>query len=78
MSSTINSVITNRDRDCLACRIISGGGLIGSGIYVYYHSKKLQKPKGKTVMYTIASALVLLGTARIMDLPPFRNQFNHR
>ncbi|KAI4483746.1 uncharacterized protein LOC122514341 [Polistes fuscatus] len=78
MSSTVNSIITNRDRDCLACRIISGGGLIGAGLYVSYNSKKLQKTKGKAVMYTLASGLVLLGTTRILNLPPFRNQFtNH-
>lgn len=59
MSSTINSIITNRDRDCLACRIVSGGGLIGSGLYVLYHSKKLQKPKGKAVLYTITGGMCI-------------------
>ncbi|KAK2576003.1 hypothetical protein KPH14_007362 [Odynerus spinipes] len=78
MSSTVNSIITSRNRDCLGCRIVSGLGLVGSGLYVSHHSRKLQNSKGKTAMYTIGSALVFLGTARIMDLPPFRNQFNHR
>ncbi|KZC08811.1 hypothetical protein WN55_11314 [Dufourea novaeangliae] len=29
------------------------------------------------MMYTIGSGLILLGTARILDLPPFHKQFNH-
>ncbi|KAI4499709.1 hypothetical protein M0802_005279 [Mischocyttarus mexicanus] len=77
MPSTVNSIITNRDRDCLSCRIVSGGGLIGSSLYVTYYTNQLQKTKGKAVMYTIASGLALLGTARILNLPPFRNQFTN-
>ncbi|CAK9826662.1 hypothetical protein ANTRET_LOCUS4469 [Anthophora retusa] len=76
-TSTVRSIITNRNRDCLSCRIVSGIGLIGSGLYVSHHSKKFQKTVGKAVMYSIGSALVFLGTARVLDLPPFRNQFNH-
>lgn len=52
MSTT--SIITNRDRDCLACRIVSGSGLIGAGLYVAYHSKKFNKTPGKFVMSAIA------------------------
>ncbi|KOC67937.1 hypothetical protein WH47_12267 [Habropoda laboriosa] len=76
-TSTVGSVINNRNRDCLSCRIVSGFGIIGSGLYVWHHSKKFQKNIGKTIMYSIGSALLLLGTARVLDLPPFRNQFNH-
>ncbi|CAL7942226.1 unnamed protein product [Xylocopa violacea] len=76
-ASTVKSIIKNRDRDCLSCRIFSGCGLIGSGLYVSYHSKKFQQNIGRIVMYSIGSALVLLGTARVLDLPPFRHQFNH-
>ncbi|CAK9818525.1 hypothetical protein ANTQUA_LOCUS9835 [Anthophora quadrimaculata] len=76
-TSTVRSIITNRNRDCLSCRIVSGIGLIGSGLYVSHHSKKFQKNVGKAVMYSIGSALVFLGIARVLDLPPFRNQFNH-
>ncbi|KAF3428580.1 hypothetical protein QLX08_003378 [Tetragonisca angustula] len=74
---TVKSIINNRDRDCLGCRIFSGCGLIGSGLYITYHSRKFPKLIGKTTMYTIGTALMLLGTARVLDLPPFRKQFNH-
>lgn len=67
------SVITNRDRDCLLCRTVSGGGLIGAGIYVAHHSKKFNKTPGKTIMFTIGGAIMLLGAARILNLPPFRH-----
>ncbi|XP_076292172.1 uncharacterized protein LOC143214703 [Lasioglossum baleicum] len=76
ITGTVNSFIKNRDRDCLGCRIFSGCGLIGSGLYVSYHTKKFQN-MGKPIMYSIASGLMLLGTARILDLPPFRKQLNH-
>lgn len=76
-SSAVNSVINNRNRDCLGCRIFSGFGLIGSGLYVSHHSKKFQKTIGKSIMYSIGSALILLGAARVLNLPPFRDQFNH-
>lgn len=54
-TTTVKSIINNRNRDCLSCRIISGCGLIGSGLYVSHHSKKFQKTIGKTVMYSIGS-----------------------
>ncbi|XP_029051559.1 uncharacterized protein LOC114880093 [Osmia bicornis bicornis] len=76
-SSTVDNIINHRNRDCLGCRIVSGCGLIGSGLYVSHHSKKFQRNIGKSIMYTIGSALIFLGTARLLDLPPFRNQFNH-
>ncbi|XP_043273326.1 uncharacterized protein [Venturia canescens] len=71
------SVINNRNRDCVACRLVSGAGLIGAGLYVSHHSKRFTKTTGKTIMFSIASALVILGSTRILDLPPFRNQFSH-
>ncbi|XP_033217097.1 uncharacterized protein LOC117172913 [Belonocnema kinseyi] len=77
MTETVKSVITNRDRGCLGCRLISGCGLFGSGMYVSYHSKKFQKLPGKSIMLTVGGALMALGTARVFDLPPFQNQFNH-
>ncbi|XP_017875998.1 uncharacterized protein LOC108622568 [Ceratina calcarata] len=76
-TSTVKSMINNRSRDCLSCRIFSGCGLIGSGLYVWHHTKNMQKPIGKTVMYSIGTGLMVLGTTRVFDLPPFRNQFSH-
>ncbi|XP_011878138.1 PREDICTED: uncharacterized protein LOC105567685 [Vollenhovia emeryi] len=72
---TVNSMISNRNRDCLECRLLSGGGLVAAGLYVCHHSKQYQKQAGKAAMYSVASVLVLLGTARIFDLPPFQDKF---
>lgn len=77
MSDERHSVVTGRNRDCLACRLVSGGGLIGAGIYVAHHSKKFNKTTGKSIMFSIAAVLAGLGAARIMVLPPFDNSFSH-
>ena len=53
MTETVKSVITNRDRGCFGCRLVSGIGLFSSGIYVSYHSKKFQKLLGKSIMVTV-------------------------
>ncbi|EZA50810.1 hypothetical protein DMN91_001847 [Ooceraea biroi] len=71
----MNSIVNNRNRDCFECRLLSGGGLFAAGLYVYHHSKQYHNQIGKATMYSIASVLVLLGTTRILDLPPFRNKF---
>lgn len=39
--------------DCLACRIISGTGLIGAASYILYQSKKSNK-LGKLAMKVVA------------------------
>lgn len=52
---TETSIITNRDRDCLSCRLVSGTGLIGLGLYVSYHSKKFNRTPGKFIMFSLAS-----------------------
>ncbi|XP_015589299.1 uncharacterized protein LOC107264959 [Cephus cinctus] len=75
MSGTVNNILTNRNRDCIACRLISGAGLIGAGIYVSHHRKKFNKTIGKSIMFSIACGLMALGSARILNLPPFQDQF---
>lgn len=54
-TSMVNSIITKRDRECFQCRMVSGCGLIGSGLYVCHHTKKYQNQVGKAAMYAIAS-----------------------
>lgn len=56
--SEITSIVSSRNRDCTGCRIISGSGLIGAGLYIAYHSQKLQKTVGKTVMFGIAASKI--------------------
>lgn len=36
-------LIEQRPRDCLPCKLISGGGLIGAGCYVAYNARNFQK-----------------------------------
>jgi len=54
---TVNSMISNRNRDCLECRLLSGGGLVAAGLYVCHHSKQYQKQVGKAAMYSVASGM---------------------
>ncbi|OXU20821.1 uncharacterized protein LOC116417258 [Nasonia vitripennis] len=76
--SEATSIVSNRDRECFSCRLVSGTGLVGAGLYIGYHSKNLQKTVGKTIMLCIAGTTFGLGVARILDLPPFRHQFEHK
>ncbi|XP_018365595.1 PREDICTED: uncharacterized protein LOC108762882 [Trachymyrmex cornetzi] len=70
-------MISNRNRDCIVCRVLSGSGLVAAGLYSYHHSKQYQKQIGKAAMCSVASVLILLGTARIFDLPPFQDKFKN-
>lgn len=31
------------DKDCLACRLVSGFGVVGMGYYIYHHSRNHSK-----------------------------------
>ncbi|XP_049777570.1 uncharacterized protein LOC126175079 [Schistocerca cancellata] len=46
-------VIANRPRDCLACRIVSGCGLLGISLYVTYQARAMKK--NKSSMFFVAS-----------------------
>lgn len=52
---TVNSIVSNRNRDCFECRMLSGGGLVAAGLYVCHHSKQYQHQAGKAAMYSVAS-----------------------
>jgi len=54
---TVNNIINNRNRNCFECRLLSGGGLVAAGSYVYYHSKQYHNRIGKMTMYSIASGM---------------------
>lgn len=54
MTAEVNSVISRR-HDCASCKIISGCGLIGAGLYVLQASRKLERNTGKSIMATVAS-----------------------
>lgn len=49
-----NSILAKRHKDCFACRIVSGTGLIAMGAYVWYHSKTRSKA-GKVIMIGVST-----------------------
>ncbi|XP_037732292.1 uncharacterized protein LOC119563119 [Drosophila subpulchrella] len=51
--------------DCLACRLVSGIGLLGIGAYLLAQSKKRPKPLENYTMKSLAAAVGLLGVARL-------------
>lgn len=62
------------DGDCLACRLVSSGGLLGASAYVWYHSRHL-KGLGKLAAYSLCGGLCYLGCARFARLPPFLHKW---
>lgn len=58
--SESTSIVSSRNRDCMGCRLISGSGLIGAGLYIAYHSLKLQKTIGKTIVMGIAGSKIFI------------------
>lgn len=58
--SESTSIISSRHQDCTGCRLISGTGLVGAGLYIAYHSQKLQKTIGKMIMLGIAGSKIML------------------
>lgn len=44
------------NKDCMACRIASGSGIIGLGIYLFVQSRKLlRKPVQRGIIGTMAA-----------------------
>ncbi|XP_055603167.1 uncharacterized protein LOC129751591 [Uranotaenia lowii] len=65
------SAIANRHKDCLPCRLVSGTGVIGMGIYVYVQAKKRPQAVGRSAMYGVAAVAAGIGVTRILDVYPF-------
>ncbi|XP_023287567.1 uncharacterized protein LOC111673876 [Orussus abietinus] len=74
MSEPAAKIDINGKHDCMSCRIISGCVLVGAGFFVLRESKKSKNISGKAVMSSLATALVVLGTASVFNLSPFQNQ----
>ncbi|XP_039494087.1 uncharacterized protein LOC120453445 [Drosophila santomea] len=54
--------------DCLACRLVSGIGLLGIGAFLLAQSKKRRsKPLENYTMKGLAAAVGVLGVARLAD-----------
>lgn len=71
---TVNSMISNRNRDCLECRLLSGSGLVAAGLYVCHHSKQYQKQVGKAAMYSVASGMSGSSERRVGGSFPLRGK----
>ncbi|KAG1928413.1 transmembrane protein [Pimephales promelas] len=49
--------------DCWSCRILSGGGLLAAGGYVYMQAQKLKHLSGPTSMGRVAQIMFAAGLA---------------
>lgn len=51
-----NSIFSQRHKaDCIPCRLVSGFGVIGIGIYLYSQAKYRPSKGGRFVLYTLAA-----------------------
>ncbi|XP_016976572.1 uncharacterized protein LOC108042687 [Drosophila rhopaloa] len=53
--------------DCVACRLVSGIGLLGIGAFLLAQSKRRPKPLESNIMKSLAAAVGLIGVARLAD-----------
>ncbi|KAH8388576.1 hypothetical protein KR093_010262 [Drosophila rubida] len=53
--------------DCVACRLISGFGMIGIGAFVLAQAKRRQAPWENYTMKSLAAVAGFLGVARLAD-----------
>ncbi|XP_030374459.1 uncharacterized protein LOC115624023 [Scaptodrosophila lebanonensis] len=56
----------SEDADCVACRLISGIGLLGIGAFLFSQSKR-PRPIEKYTMKGLAAVVGALGVARLAD-----------
>ncbi|XP_058823907.1 uncharacterized protein LOC131684783 [Topomyia yanbarensis] len=68
-----DSVVGNRHKNCLPCRLVSGAGVLGMGIYVWVQAQKRPQTVGRFAMYGVAAVAGGVGLTRILDSYPFGN-----
>ncbi|XP_053949277.1 uncharacterized protein LOC129247929 [Anastrepha obliqua] len=56
----------DKSEDCLACRLISGFGLIAMGAYILSHSKNRRKIE-MNAMRLLSGSVMFLGMARLSN-----------
>ncbi|KAK7573823.1 hypothetical protein V9T40_011014 [Parthenolecanium corni] len=64
------SVLSERPKDCLGCKLISGFGLIGIGVYTMRNARRVSGYH-QAVMVALALSFNALGTARLLDYEVF-------
>lgn len=52
------SIVEKRHDDCLGCRLVSGFGVIGIGIYIYSQAKHSPTKIARNSLYTIAAGKI--------------------
>lgn len=78
-STDQKSIVAQRHtvkEDCLACRLISGGGLIGISVYTYSQARKHPKAFNKIGLMMVTAAVAGIGVARLLDVYPFGDNNN--
>ncbi|XP_052889507.1 uncharacterized protein LOC128297843 [Anopheles moucheti] len=66
-----DSVVSNRHKDCMPCRLVSGFGVIGMGVYIALQGQKRPNKLGRYSMFGIATVAGSIGVARLLDVYPF-------
>lgn len=56
--------------DCIACRLISGGGLIGISLYTFTQARN-HKSFNKAGLMAVTAVVAGVGAARLLDIYPF-------
>lgn len=74
-----SSIVAKRhghEENCLGCRIVSGGGLLGIAAYIATQSNRAKQNTAvyKACLLTISTGVAGLGVARIFDLYPFKHK----
>lgn len=76
MMSDSKSILSRRksDKDCFACRLVSGAGVLGMGAYIGHFANKRPTGAGRNAMYGLAGAVGFIGIARLFHLYPFKKE----
>ncbi|KAK3882713.1 hypothetical protein Pcinc_012919 [Petrolisthes cinctipes] len=64
-------IMARDSSDCLGCRLVGGGGLMGASFYVAYQGSRNTNTRGRLFTYLFAGALGGVGITRLFRLPPF-------
>lgn len=61
-------------KDCFGCRIVSGVGVCGIGLYVAHHARNQSKAIQRNPMFLISAGVIGIGLARLFNTYPFKTK----
>ncbi|XP_069956947.1 uncharacterized protein [Cherax quadricarinatus] len=71
--------VSQVSEDCLACRLVGGGGCLGASLYVAYHGSRNTNLIGRSLTFLLGAALAGVGITRLLRLPPFdKSKWKHQ